>query len=753
MGVEPPTGLARAQARAQTVAAGTRGVRAALKLAWQQMGTRRSVRALTTVNQQDGFDCPSCAWPDPSKRHHAEFCENGAKAVAWEATQAQVGGSFFAMHSLDNLSTQSGHWLESQGRLSEPVYRAKGDSHYRPISWDDAYEVIARHLAALESPNEAVFYTSGRASNEAAFLYQLLARTLGTNNLPDCSNMCHESSGVAMTQTIGVGKGTVSLEDISDHADLVIIMGQNPGTNHPRMLTSLENLKRRGGRIVAINPLPEAGLKRFKNPQRVDGVVGRGTELTDLFLPIRVNGDLALLLEVNRQLVQRGAIDEDFIATHTQGFDAASAHWRNLDADQVQRATGLTSAQISSFVTEVVNADRIIACWAMGLTQHRNSVPTIREIMNFLLLRGNFGRPGAGACPVRGHSNVQGDRTMGIYERPSEEFLAALDAEFGIAAPRAPGFDVVGSIEAMQEGKVRFFMTLGGNFAAATPDTAVTEKVLQQINLTVHVSTKLNRSHVVPGVESLILPSLGRTDRDEQPGGRQFVTVEDSMSVVHRSTGGLKPPGAQVRSEPAIVAGIAQRVLGDNPIDWQTVVTNYDLIRDHIEHVVPGFENFNARVREPNGFVLPNDPRDVRTFPTESGLAQFTVNMLATLEVPEGHLLLQTMRSHDQFNTTVYGMDDRYRGVHGTREVVFVNPIDLDALGLRDGQRVDVVGVADDGERRMQGVVTIAYPTPPGCAAAYFPEANVLIPLHSTALESNTPTSKSVIVRLEPTPL
>ena len=739
--------------RAKKAAAGPQGVWAATKLALQQMGGARAVKALHAVNQPDGFDCPSCAWPDPAKRHHAEFCENGAKAVAWEATRDTVGAEFFAQHPISNLQQQSGHWLESQGRLSQPVYRAAHDTHYRPIEWSAAFDIVAQRIAALDDPNEAVFYTSGRASNEAAFLYQLMARSLGTNNLPDCSNMCHESSGVALTQTIGVGKGTVSLEDIRDHADLIVIMGQNPGTNHPRMLTSLEALKKRGGRIVAINPLPEAGLMRFKNPQRPSGVVGGGTALSDVYLPVRVNGDLALLLEVNRRLVQRGAVDHSFIEAFTDGFQAAAQHWSSVDPVAVSGLTGLTSEQIEQFVDEVAGADRIIVCWAMGLTQHRNSVATIREVVNLLLLGGNIGRPGAGACPVRGHSNVQGDRTMGIYEKPTEAFLTRLDEAMGITSSRAPGLDVVDAITAMQRGRVGVFMTLGGNFASATPDTEATEIALGQVGLTVHVSTKLNRSHAVPGVESLILPSLGRSDTDVQAGARQFVTVEDSMSVVHRSQGSLRPPGEDVLSEPVIVAEIAHRLLAGNPIDWLGAAADYDRIRNHIESAIDGFDGFNARVREPNGFVLANPPRDVREFPTASGRARFTINQMDGVAVPEGYLLLQTMRSHDQFNTTVYGLDDRYRGVQGTRDVVFVHPDDLAAQNLRDGQRLDVVSVSSDGERRMRGVVAVAYPTPQGCAAAYFPEANVLIPLHSTALESNTPTSKSVVVRLEAAPV
>ena len=735
--------------RAEQVAAGPRGVLAAVGIAVEQMGPVRGVRALSQVNQAEGFDCPSCAWPDPKDRHHAEFCENGAKAVAWEATRRRVDEKFFAEHSVDDLRRQTGHWLESQGRLVQPMHLSPGDTHYRPIGWSAAFDLVAERLRTLSDPDDAVFYTSGRTSNEAAFLYQLLARTLGTNNLPDCSNMCHESSGIALTQTIGIGKGTVSLEDISDHADLVVIVGQNPGTNHPRMLSALEHLKKRGGRIVSINPLPEAGLMRFKNPQRPSGVVGRGTALSDLHLPIRVNGDLALFAEVNRRLVEQNAIDQLFVNTYCADFDKAVEHWRSLDAARIAAATGLTDDQIREFVGETTRAKSIIVCWAMGLTQHRNAVSTIREIINYLLLRGNIGRPGAGACPVRGHSNVQGDRTMGIHERPTPEFLDALESHFQTPMPRESGLDVVDSIRAMRDGRVRFFMAMGGNFAAATPDTQLTERALGAVDFTVHVSTKLNRSHVVADRESLILPCLGRTERDRQEAGEQFVTVEDSMSVVHASQGRLAPVSDNLRSEPVIVAEIASRVLGDHPLAWADITEDYDRVRDHIESVVAGFEDFNTRVREPNGFVLPNPPRDGRRFATVSARANFTVNEQTELEIPEGHLLLQTVRSHDQFNTTVYGMDDRYRGVSGARDVVFVNPLDLEDRGLRDGSRVDVVSIADDGQRWMRNVTVLAYPTPRGCVAAYFPEANVLVPLDAAAAESNTPASKSIIIRLE----
>lgn len=736
--------------RPKEVAAGPRGVAAALSIAVGEMGPVRAAKALARVNQTDGFDCPSCAWPDSERRHHAEFCENGAKAVAWEATRRHVDADFFAGHDVALLATKSGHWLESQGRLTEPMHRRPGDSHFRPISWDDAIGLVADRLGGLTDPNRAAFYTSGRTSNEAAFLYQLLARRLGTNNLPDCSNMCHESSGVALTQTIGIGKGTVSLSDISDHADLVVIVGQNPGTNHPRMLGALETLARRGGRIVAINPLPEAGLMRFRNPQRPNGVVGTGTPLADVYLPIRVNGDHALFAEVNRRLVARDAIDERFIDGWCDGFDDARVAWEELDPDLVAAATGLTDQQIESLVDETVRARSIIVCWAMGLTQHRNAVATIREIVNYLLLRGNIGRPGAGACPVRGHSNVQGDRTMGIHERPAEEFVESLDAEFGFRAPRADGLDVVRTIEAMRDGQIDVFMAMGGNFAAATPDTALTESAMANVPLVVHVSTKLNRSHVVAGHEALILPSLGRTDRDEQPAGEQFVTVEDSMSVVHASRGRLDPPSADVRSEPWIIAEIAHRTLGADPLDWRAAVEDYDRIRERIAAVVPGFADVNRRVRESGGFVLPNPPRDERRFTTETGRARFTVQRPEVLQIPVGHLVLQTVRSHDQFNTTVYGLDDRYRGIAGQRTVIFVHPDDLTDAGVHDGDLVDIVSVAPDGERRARAFRAVAYPTPRGCAAAYFPEANVLVPLSAVAHESNTPASKSIVIRIEP---
>ncbi|MBS2966895.1 FdhF/YdeP family oxidoreductase [Actinocrinis puniceicyclus] len=746
---------------AKTYAAGAPAVAKTMRLVEQQMGVKRTALTLLRVNQPGGFDCPGCAWPEGPDRGHLEFCENGAKAVAQEATLRRVTRAFFEEHTMADLAAKSDYWLGQQGRLTEPMYKARDDDRYRPVSWSEAFRITADALRAC-APDEAVFYTSGRTSNEAAFLYQLLVRRYGTNNLPDCSNMCHESSGSALSETLGVGKGSVSLDDLY-RAELIIVVGQNPGTNHPRMLVALERAKRAGARIVAVNPLPEAGLIRFKNPQTVRGLIGSGTPLADEFLQIRLGGDLALFRALGRLLLEAEermpgqVLDRAFIDTYTHGFDAYAKEVRETPWETVLEATGLPREQVEALGERVLGAKSVIVCWAMGLTQHRHSVPTIREIVNFLLLRGNVGRPGAGVCPVRGHSNVQGDRTMGIYEKPPARFLDALEAEFGFEPPRAPGYDTVDAIRAMRDGKVRVFFAVGGNFVNATPDTAVTEAAMRNCALTVQVSTKLNRSHAVTGRDALILPTLGRTERDVQECGEQFVTVEDSMSMVHASRGRLEPASPQLRSEVSIIAGLARQLLGERvadgpePVEWEWLAAHYDRIRDRIERVVPGFADFNARVREPQGFQLPHGPRDSRTFPTATGKANFTVNELDVLRVPEGHLLLQTIRSHDQYNTTIYGLDDRYRGIRQGRRVVFVNPADLVVLGCADGDLVDLVSVWRDGvERRAPGFRVVGYPTARGCAAAYFPETNVLVPLDSTAQVSNTPTSKSVVVRLVP---
>jgi molybdopterin-dependent oxidoreductase alpha subunit len=639
------------------------------------------------------------------------------------------------------------------------VLRA-GESHYRPIDWDEAFGLISDHLRGLASPDEAVFYTSGRTSNEAAFTYQLLVRCFGTNNLPDCSNMCHESSGAALNQTIGIGKGSVTLADIGK-ADLILVVGQNPGTNHPRMLSSLEEAKHAGAQIVAVNPLPEAGLLRFKNPQHRDGVIGKGTPLADEFCQIRLGGDMALfqalgsLLLAKEQAAPGTVLDHEFIDEHTHGFAEYATHVQDIDWAAVTEATGLPREQIDRLADLLAASKRTIVCWAMGLTQHRHAVATIREIVNVLLLRGMIGKPGAGVCPVRGHSNVQGDRTMGIWEKMPEKFLAALEGEFGVPMPRDHGYDTVAALHAMAQGKAKVFLAVGGNFASATPDTEQTEAALRSCGLTVHVSTKLNRSHVVTGRTALILPTLGRTERDDLHGREQFVTVEDSMSMVHRSRGRLAPASEHLLSEVAILCRLARTLLGpDHPVPWETFEHDYDVIREHIAAVVPGCADYNAKVRTPDGFQLPHPPRDSRSFPTSTGRANLTVNELWYQKVPEGRLLLQSLRSHDQYNTTIYGLDDRYRGVKDGRRVVVVHPSDITKIGLSDGDMVDLVSEWTEPsghvtQRRAKAFRLIGYPTAAGCAATYFPEANPLVPLDSVAETSHTPTSKSIIVRLE----
>jgi molybdopterin-dependent oxidoreductase alpha subunit len=713
------------------------------------MGPVRTVRTLANLNQRDGFDCMGCAWPDPAKRHHAEFCENGAKAVAEEATRSRATPELFAQYSVEELAAQSDFWIGKRGRLTHPLWLAPGETHYAPISWEGAYELIAEELAALDSPHEAAFYTSGRTSNEAAFVLQAFVRAFGTNNLPDCSNMCHESSGVALSQTIGIGKGSVSLEDI-EHADLLVVVGQNPGTNHPRMLAALETAKGRGARIVSVNPLREAGLGRFDNPQKVRGMLGRGVQLADLHLPIRINGDLALFSALNHLLLAEDAIDHAFVGAHCDGIDDLRRHHAALSWPEVLSATALPRDAIEQLGRLVAGSQRTIVCWAMGLTQHRNSVATIRELVNLLLLRGMIGRPGAGLCPVRGHSNVQGDRTMGISERPTDAFLDAMEAALGFPMPREHGVDVVETIRGMRDGTIKLFFAMGGNFLSAAPDTEATDAALRSCRLTVHVATKPNRSHLTPGRQALLLPTLGRTERDVRGGREQVVTVEDSMSAVHQSKGSLPPASAHLRSEVAIVCEVADRVLGGRvPLAWATLADDYDAVRHLIAQAIEGFEDFNER--RAAGFVLPHPPRDERRFETANGRAQLTVNPLAVLDVPDGRLLLQTLRSHDQYNTTIYGLNDRYRGIKAGRRVVLVNPADLAALGLQDGDVVDLVGEAPDGiARRAARFRAVSYDTPRGCAAAYYPETNTLVPLDSVADESGTPTSKSVIVRLEP---
>ncbi|HEY3494455.1 MAG TPA: FdhF/YdeP family oxidoreductase [Polyangiaceae bacterium] len=742
---------------AATSAGGLPAVTAALGTAWQQMGAVRSLRTLYRINQVDGFDCPGCAWPESDRRKHVEFCENGAKAVAEEATLRRIDRDFFARHSLEELARNSDHFLSQQGRIAEPLVLRPGATHYEPIDWDEAFELLAGALRELPSPDAAIFYTSGRTSNEAAFLYQLMVRLFGTNNLPDCSNLCHESSGVALGETLGAGKGSVLLADF-EKTDCVLLIGQNPGTNHPRMLSTLKEVARRGCPIIAVNPLKEAGLLAFQDPQELLGLFGARTALATHFLQVRIGGDVALLKGLMKALYELDresggqVFDHEFLREHTRGFAAFAADLESESWERIVEGSGIERDALYEVARVLAASKRLICCWAMGLTQHKHAVANIQEIVNLLLLGGHVGREGAGACPVRGHSNVQGDRTMGIWERPTPAFLEALAREFGFVPPDRHGYDVVHAIEAMLASKIGVFFGMGGNFLSASPDTVRTAAALRNCALTAHVSTKLNRSHLITGRTALILPCLGRTERDRQAGGDQFVSVEDSMGVVHATRGRLNPASPALLSEVAIVCRLAERLLaGKAPaLDWQSYAGDYDHIREHIARVVPGFEDMNRRIREPNGFVLPHAVRDERRFRTASGKAELTVHPIPRFELEPGQFLLTTIRSHDQFNTTVYGLDDRYRGIRGGRHVVFIRADERAALGFEAGATVDVVNSYGAETRRAAGFRLVDYDLPKRCLAAYFPEANVLVPLESFADKSHTPTSKSLVVHLEP---
>jgi len=753
---ERPDGSAFHAQPYKHAAAGPGAVLSTLRYAAETSGAVRAAKSLLAVNQADGFDCSGCAWPDPDADHRGmfEFCENGARAVLHEADKRSVDASFFATHSVSALREMSDHALEHQGRLAQPMVKRAGVDHYEPIEWDAALDLVATELRALASPAEAAFYTSGRTSNEAAFLYQLFARSFGTNNLPDCSNMCHESSGKGLGNTLGIGKGTVTLADF-DKADLIFIVGQNPGTNHPRMLTTLVDAARRGAKIVSINPLRERGLESFAHPQRPLGALGIGQRVSTHYVQLKINGDVALLKGVMKEILalerERGnVIDHSFIEEHTQGFADLRAALESVTYDELEASSGIARSTMRELAELYANAERTIVCWAMGLTQHKNGVANVREIVNLLLLRGNVGKPGAGACPVRGHSNVQGDRTVGIHEAPTEAFLEKLDAGTGIRSPRAHGLDVVGTIQALEDGAVKVFFSMGGNFAAATPDTARTARALGRAKLTVSVATKLNRSHLEIGETSLILPCLARSEVDLTGGTEQFVTVENSMGIVHASRGTLQPTSHDLRSETAIVAAIAKRTLGDStPIDWDGLAASYDEIRALIERSIAGFDQYNERVRVKGGFYLPNGPRE-RRFTTKSGKAAFTVQALPKLDVRQGELVLMTIRSHDQFNTTIYTENDRYRGIYGERRVVLMHEADMRERGLSEGQRIDVTSRHEGTERSVKAFLAVPYDIPRGCAAAYFPEANPLVPLEHFADESRTPASKSIVVRISP---
>ncbi len=736
------------------VAAGLPGVIASAKHIFGEMQVTGGLKTLFKVNQFNGFDCPGCAWPDPD--HHrsrlGEYCENGAKAIAEEATAKRVNPDFFAKYTVAELSNYSDYWIGKQGRLTHPMILKPGERHYKKISWVEAFKLIGKQLNELASPNEAIFYTSGRTSNEAAFLYQLFVRQYGTNNLPDCSNMCHESSGVALGETLGIGKGSVKLEDFYQ-TDLILILGQNPGTNHPRMLSALKIAKEKGAKIITINPLPEAGLMRFINPQQISSMASSGTALTDLFLQVKINEDIALLKAIMKLMLDEeeqngGVFDHAFINQNTVGYQELIADLKTQSVADLAAQAGISLIQVTEAAQMIMEAKTMISCWAMGITQHKNGVNNIREIVNMLLLKGSIGKPGAGTCPVRGHSNVQGDRTMGIWEKPKPAFLDKLQSTFNFEPPRANGYNTVEAMEAMYEGKAKVFFAMGGNFLSATPDTEYTAKALQNCELTVQVSTKLNRSHLVHGKTALILPCLGRTELDMQASGKQFVTVENSMGVVHQSRGGLKPASPFLLSEPKIVAQLAKATLGKNSkTDWNKLVDNYDNTRDAIEKVIPGFENYNKRVRKKGGFYLPNCARD-GDFKTASGKAQFSVNAISQHQLQADQYLMMTIRSHDQFNTTIYGLDDRYRGIFNGRRIVLINPDDMEAARLVQGDFVDLVSTYDGVERIAQYFMVVPYNIPQQCIATYFPEANVLIPYNQFADRSHTPISKSVVVRV-----
>ncbi|MGZ2460404.1 MULTISPECIES: FdhF/YdeP family oxidoreductase [Rhizobium] len=720
-------------------------------------------RTMLKANQPDGFDCPGCAWGDPEHGSSFEFCENGVKAVAWEATEKRATPAFFADNTVSQLRRLTDYELELNGRLTHPMRYDTASDRYLPVAWEDAFAEIGAVLKGLDHPNRAEFYTSGRASNEAAFLYQLFVRVYGTNNFPDCSNMCHEASGIAMRQAVGVGKGTVLLEDFEE-ADAIFVIGQNPGTNHPRMLGDLRRAAIRGARIVVFNPIRERGLERFSDPQdKIEMLRGGSTDIASLYLQPQLGGDMAAVrgmakavLAAEEAAVAAGlpsVLDHAFLAEHCAGFAEYRAAVEATSWAEIEDQSGLSRQEIERAADVYINAEKVICTWAMGVTQHLHSVATIREIANFMFLRGNIGRPGAGLCPVRGHSNVQGDRTVGINEKPSDDFLDVLEKHFRFAVPREHGHNVLAAIGAMLDGSAEAFIGLGGNFARATPDSALVEKALRRLKLTVHIATKPNHSHLMPGETAFILPCLGRTEMDlNAAGNSQLVSVEDSMSMVHGSAGINRPASPHLLSEVAIIAGIAQATVGAAVVDWTELAGDHDRIRDHIAATIPGFENYNARLRKPRGFHLRNTAAH-REWDTPAGKASFSAEPLPEETVHqrarrgEGRFALQTFRSHDQYNTTVYGLDDRYRGVYGERQVIFIHPADLQAMHAEAGDRVDVVGEHEDGiERIAENFRFVPYDIPRGSIAGYYPELNVLVPLGSAGRESDTPTSKSIMV-------
>lgn len=734
-------------------AAGYLGVREALKHTFKEMGVVRSMRALVDMNQKDGFDCPSCAWPDPEHPSPvAEYCENGAKALGDEATTSKIDAKFFQKNSVEELSQLSDYQLNKFGRLVEPLVLRPGKVHYESITWEESFELIASELKKLNNPDEAIFYTSGRSSNEAAFLYGMFARAFGTNNMPDCSNMCHESSGIALGDTLGIGKGSTKLEDLYE-AEVIIIAGQNPGTNHPRMLSALEKCKQNGGKVISINPLEESGLVNFKNPQKVKGWLGGGEDMADIHLAVNINQDIPLMKLILKKLVLMDAetgdvFDHDFITTYTNGYDALISDLKNYNEADLLERCGVLEEKVNQTVALLANKSKIIVCWAMGLTQHKNGVENIREFVNLLLLKGALGKPNAGTCPVRGHSNVQGDRSVGIQHFVDLQLNARIKAHLGFTPPDHEGVDTVGAMKAMYEKEAKVFMCLGGNFLMAASDTEYTAQAIQNCDLTVQISTKLNRTHLITGKTALILPSIGRSEKDSKNGKDRHFTVENSMGRVKKSKGILKPPADTVMSEPEIIAKMGIAHFGDDhPMNWKAVAEDYDLIRTQIDKVCKGFEKTEERSNGA-GYYLPNNVRELDFSMLPNGKAQITINKLPDHTLAKDEYMLMTIRSHDQFNTTIYGLNDRYRGVYNARRVIFMNPDDMNARGFKKLDVVDITSTYDDKVRTAHQFKIVPYNIPPGNLASYFPETNVLVPYNHFAERSKTPISKSVKVRL-----
>ncbi|PWW19793.1 MULTISPECIES: FdhF/YdeP family oxidoreductase [unclassified Chryseobacterium] len=717
----------------------------------------RGGRALFSMNQFDGFDCPSCAWPDPDDERSrlGEYCENGAKALAEEATSKKIDAAFFRENSVYDLAKLTDFEISQLGRIVEPMYLPKGGTHYQPISWDNAFTKISEKLNALNSPNEAIFYTSGRTSNEATWVYQLFAREFGTNNFPDCSNMCHETSGYALSRSIGIGKGTVKLEDFYD-TDLIIIIGQNPGTNSPRMLSALTKGKKNGAKIMAVNPLPEAGLKGFRNPQEVRALLNKPYELSDLYLPVKINGDMALLKALQILVLEEEAknpgkiLDHDFIINKTAGFNELVEELKLYDLNFLSEECGIPIENLREAAQMIASKKRIIICWGMGITQQHNGVEMIYNIVNLLLMKGSIGIQGGGACPVRGHSNVQGNRTLLINHHPTTEQLDRLQEYYGFKVPREGGYDVVNALKAMHEEKVKFMFCMGGNFLSAAPDTTFTAEAMRKLEMSVIVSIKLNRNHLIHGKEALILPVISRSEKDMINGELQHVSTENSMGVVEWSRGVLDPISKNLINETHVACRMAKAVLGERSVvDWDKFINSYDAVRNDIEQCIPGFENYNERVVQKGGFYLPNGPRDgIFNSEFSPGKAAFNITAVPDNSLADDEYLMGTTRTHDQFNTVVYGLNDRYRGIFNERRVVMMNEKDIEKAGLKEGDHVDLFNYDDGIERIAPLFIVVKYPIPQKSTMTYFPETNVLVSINNVVNGANMPASKYVRIKI-----